>query len=137
MPSKLNSFLPRLPLLFLWALLAFSAACNRGPSQPAASNSSTAAKRYPLKGKVVSVDKQAQKANIENEPIPGLMDPMLMSYTVQPPAKLNELQPGDSIAADVVVEPGKYWLENVQVAAHAPPPADKPPAAAEKDRRRQ
>jgi Cu/Ag efflux protein CusF len=132
MPRKLNSFPPRIGLLFLCALLA---ACNHGPSQPAATNSSTAAKRYSLKGKVVSVDKQAQKANIENEPIAGLMDSMVMSYTVQPPATLDQLQPGDSIAADVVVEPDKYWLENVQVAGHASPPAGKPASSAEKDQK--
>ena len=117
------------------ALLALSAACNRAPSQPAATNPSTAAKRYALKGKVISIDKQAAKANIENEPIAGFMDPMAMAYTIKPPATLDQLQPGDSITADVVVEPDKYWLENVGVTGHSQTPADTPATAPEKNRR--
>jgi Cu/Ag efflux protein CusF len=117
MPNKFN-----LSLALLCAPLTCSA-CNRGPSQPAAT---AAAKRYPFKGKVVSIDKPSATAAINNEPVPGFMDPMVMSYTLKPPATLDELQPGDSIAADVVVEPGKYWLENVQITAHAKPPDNKP-----------
>jgi Cu/Ag efflux protein CusF len=111
--------------------LTFSAACNRGPSQPASTNPSTAAKRYALKGKVISIDKQAAKANIENEPIAGFMDPMVMPYTIKPPAALDQLQPGNLIAADVVVEPDKYWLENVKVTRHSQTPTDKPSLAGE------
>ena len=128
MPNKLNSFSSRLALFCLCALLAFSVACNRGPSQPGAANAPTAAKRYPLKGKVISVDRQAGTVNIDNEPIAGFMDPMVMPYTIKPPAALDQLQPGDSITADVVVEPGKYWLENVQVTGHSKTPAGKPTA---------
>jgi len=117
---------PRLTLSCLCALLAFSAACNRAPSQPAATAQSTA-KRYALKGKVVSVDKNAGAANISNEPIPGFMDPMVMPYTIKPASALDQLQPGDTITADVVVQPNNsYWLENVKVTAHSQTPADKP-----------
>jgi hypothetical protein len=48
---------------------------------------------------------------------------MVMPYTIQPPAALNQLQPGDSITADVVVAPDKYWLESVKITGHANPPA--------------
>lgn len=118
--------------MIVCALLALSAACNRGPSQPAGTNPSTAAKRYALKGKVISIDKQAAKANIENEPIAGFMDPMAMTYTIKPPATLDQLQLGDSITADVFVEPDKYWLENVRVTGHSQTPAGKSAPAGEK-----
>ncbi len=125
---NLNSPSWRLALVWLCALLIFSAACNRGPSQPAATAQS-AAKRYALKGKVVSIDKQAGTANINNEPIPGFMDPMVMPYTIKPPATLDQLQPGDTITADVVVQADNtYWLENVKITAHSQTPADKPTA---------
>jgi len=137
MLRTLNSLSPRLALFFLCALLALSAACNRGPSQPGATNASTAAKRYALKGKVISIDKQAAKANIYNEPIAGFMDPMVMPYTIKPPILLDQLQPGDSITADVVVEPDKYWLENLKVTGHSQTPADKPTGAPEKNRKSQ
>jgi Cu/Ag efflux protein CusF len=128
MPNNFNSSLPRLALFCLCALLTFPAACNRGTSQPAATPASSAAKRYAFKGKVISIDKQAGIANINNEPIPGFMDPMVMPYTINPASVLDQLQPGDSITADVVVESEKYWLENVQVTAHKTP-AEKPAAS--------
>jgi protein SCO1/2 len=128
MPRKFSPSLSRLALPSLCALLALSA-CNRGPSQPA-STAPTAAKRYQLKGKVISVDKNAGTANIDNEPIAGFMDPMVMPYTFKPTTALDQLQPGDSITAEVVVEePGKYWLENVKVIGHSEAPAGKPTAA--------
>jgi Cu/Ag efflux protein CusF len=115
MLSQFNSS-PRPALFCLCALLTLSAACNRAPSQPSAGNAPSAAKRYPLKGNVTSVDKQAGTASITNEPIPGFMDTMIMPYTIKPPAALDQLQPGDSITADVVVQPDNtYWLENVKV----------------------
>jgi Cu/Ag efflux protein CusF len=110
----------RLASLSLFALLASSAACNRAPVQPTTANSSSAAKRYVLKGQIISIDKQTATANINNEPIPSFMDSMVMPYPIKPPAALDQLHPGDSITADVVVdEPGKYWLENVKVTGHS------------------
>jgi Cu/Ag efflux protein CusF len=93
-----------------------STACNRTPSQPLTGNAQSAAKRYSLKGKVISIDKQTGTASISNEPIAGFMDSMVMSYPIKPPAALDQLQPGDSITADVVVQADNtYWLENVKV----------------------
>jgi Cu/Ag efflux protein CusF len=115
----------RLAFLCLSSLLIFSAACNRAPSQPAATAQS-AAKRYALKGKVVSIDKQSATANINNEPISGLMDPMVMPYAIKPPAALDQLQPGDTITADVVVQvDNTYWLENVKIIGHSKTPDGK------------
>ena len=114
-----NNFKLSSLLFFLCALLVFSAACNRGPSQPGAS---TATKRYSLKGKVVSIDKLAGAANVDNEPIAGFMGQMTMAYPIKPPAMFDHLQTGDSITADVVVQPDNtYWLENVKIIGHAKP----------------
>jgi len=63
------------------------------------------------------------------------MDPMAMPYTIKPAATLDQLQPGDTVTADVVVEPDKYWLENVQITAHSQPPADQPAPQPEKARK--
>jgi Cu/Ag efflux protein CusF len=133
MPRKFNSSSQYLAAFCLCTAITLFAACNRGPSQPSSSspsatNPQTGARRYALKGKVVSVDKQASTANIDNEPIDGFMDAMTMSYPVKPAAAIAQLQPGDSITADVVVQSEKYWLENVKVTAHATPPAGKPAA---------
>lgn len=99
-------------------ILAVGLACNRS-----ATTAEQSAKRYALKGKVVSIDKNAGTANIDNEAIPGFMDAMVMPYTIKPASMLSQLQPGDSITADVVVVPDKYWLENVKVTGHSAAPA--------------
>ncbi|MFZ2085193.1 MAG: SCO family protein [Candidatus Sulfotelmatobacter sp.] len=127
MTSPFHSSSQRLLLLWLCAMLAFSAACNHGQSRPGTAPQSSA-KRYALKGKVMSVDKNAGTANIDNEPIAGFMDAMIMPYTFKPSAQIDQLQPGDSITADVVVDSDKYWLENVKVTGHSKPAADKPAA---------
>jgi protein SCO1/2 len=94
-----------------------------------------AEKRYPFTGRVVSIDSQAQSAIIDGDAIPGFMDAMAMPYKVKPAAALNQLTPGDSVSAEVVVFPAvagpavpgpaagnddaipDYWLENVKVTA--------------------
>src|ERR1700688_553244 len=143
MPHKFNSSSQYLAAFCLCAVISFSAACNHGSqpgssqpgsSQPSSSqksstNAPSGTKRYALKGQVVSVDKQAGAANIDNEPIAGFMDAMTMSYPVKPVTAIEQLQPGDSITADVVVQGEKYWLENVKVTAHAKPAAGKPTAS--------
>jgi Cu/Ag efflux protein CusF len=105
-----------LAIFFLCSLLALTLACNHVPS-PTATSQST--KRYPFKGKVISLDQTAQTANIDNDPIPGFMSSMTMPYTLKPATLLAQLHPGDSITADVIVAPDKYWLENVKVTAHS------------------
>jgi len=126
MPSQSVLSTQRFLLLCLCVLLIFSPACNREKSQSQSAAASSSAKRYALKGKVMSVDKNAGMANIDNEPIAGFMDPMVMPYSFKPTAQINQLQAGDSITADVVVDSGQYWLENVKVTGHSPPPAEKP-----------
>ena len=119
MNCPLNSSSPRLALFCLCSLLALSAAGKRGTSQPGAATGQETDKRYSLKGRVISVDKNAGTANIDNEPIAGFMNAMIIPYTIKPPSTLVQLQPGDSITADVVVEESvKYWLENVKVTGH-------------------
>ena len=105
-------------LCWLCVLLAM-AACNRSASQPGATSQTTNAKRYHLKGKIVSIDKRANLANIEGEEIPGFMGAMTMPYAVKPASELDKLAPGDAITADVVVQDDNSWIENVTKTAHA------------------
>jgi protein SCO1/2 len=125
MPHRFNFVPIHLALFSLLALLTFSAACNRGASR-SGTTSPQPSKRYALKGKVISVDKPAASANINNEPIPGFMDAMIMPYPIKPATALDQLQRGDSITADVVLaEPGNYWLENVKITEHSKAAAGK------------
>jgi protein SCO1 len=107
-------------LTFICLAIALSNSCNKPSPQPAARQVSTsAAKRYHLKAKVVSIDKQSKMANIDSEAIPDFMDAMTMPYTVKPESELDKLKPGDAITADVVVQDEKAWLENIVVTGHA------------------
>jgi protein SCO1/2 len=115
-------------LLIFSALLATS--CHHSKPQ--------ATKRYQFTGRIISIDNQAQSANIDGDLIQGFMEPMAMSYKIKPASMLRQLSPGDSISADVVVvdhDPrdesadSDYWLENVKVTGHAAqPPANGPKA---------
>jgi protein SCO1 len=104
-------------LLFNVCTIACDNAPNRPSTQPAQST-----KRYHLKGKVVSVDKQSHMLNVDGEAIPGFMSAMTMPYNVKAESELDKLVPGESITADVVVQGDDSWLENVRVSVRSTPP---------------
>jgi protein SCO1/2 len=95
-------------------------------------HSAEAVKRYPFTGRVLSIDASDQSAVIDGDNVPGFMDAMAMAYKIKPPSALSQLVPGDSISAEVVVQPGgnagmpDYWLENVKVTAHSKTPPAAP-----------
>ena len=102
-------------LCFFLTLAALTISCNKSPAQ-------STAKRYHLKGKVVSIDKQDKMVNVDSEAIPDFMPAMAMSYEVKPESELDKLSPGDEITADVVVQDDKGWLEKIVVTRHASAP---------------
>jgi len=99
-------------------ILAGLIACNSS-QRGGAPAQTTAAKRYHLTGKVVSIDKRAHMLNVDGQEIPGLMSAMTMPYNVKPESQMETLSPGDSITADVVVQGDNSWLENIAVTAHS------------------
>jgi Cu/Ag efflux protein CusF len=116
-------------LLACFLVSVMTVACNKGSSQPTVvvpPQAAPAAKRYHLKGKVVSVDKQSKMLNVDGEPIPDFMDAMTMPYEVRPESAMDKLKPGDAITADVVLQDEKAWLENIVVTGHSTAAAGKP-----------
>ncbi len=91
------------------------------PSKPAST-----AKRYQLTGKVVTIDRPNSSMVVNGDDIPGFMPAMAMPYRVKTPGELDSLSPGDSIAADVVVQGSDYWLEGVRVTQHGGAPPTNP-----------
>lgn len=93
--------------------------------QPAANNSElSSAKRYPFKGKVVSVDRNAKKASIAHEEIPGYMAAMTMDFPIHEDWVWDDLTPGSEINAELVVDnkaKEPFWLEKIGIVA-APDP---------------
>ncbi len=106
----------RLSFLFLSLFLLFTA-CKSGAD---ANSASTTAKRYPLKGKVVSVDRTAKKAKIEHEAIEGFMEAMTMDFPIHADWVWNDLKPGSEIRAELVYDINAkepYYLENIGIIA--------------------
>jgi len=91
-------------------------------------------KRYQLRGQVMDKNVATNQITVDHEDIPGFMSAMTMPYKVEDPAVVEEVEPGDKIAAEVVVAKNgnDYWLEDVRITdkggrktAKAPAPAQR------------
>ena len=122
--AKINLENMRYFILFLSLVFLFS------NCKTTVDNQTSAAKRYPLKGKVVAVDKAAKKAKIDHEKIEGYMDAMTMEFPVHADWVWDDLAPGSEIKAELVVDSTAkepYWLENIGIVAAAKPGQTAPP----------
>ena len=98
-------------------LLALIAACNR-------------IKKYPVQGEIVSKNIATNEITVNHGDIPGFMPAMAMPYHVKDPAVVQELQPGDKIAAEgFVSKDGEYWLEDVRITDESARGKTRPAAA--------
>ena len=84
--------------------LGFAAGCQSKPE-----------KHYPVQGEVISADAAKKLLTVKHGDIPGLMPAMTMTYEVAEPKQMETLQPGDKIAADLVVSENKGRLEKIAV----------------------
>jgi len=112
--------------ILLFALTLLFAGCKKAAETP---NASATAKRFPIEGKVVAVDKAAKKATIDHKKVEGYMDAMTMEFPIHADWVWNELQPGAEIKAELVVDntaKDPYWLENIGILA-APIPGQPTP----------
>jgi protein SCO1 len=110
-------------IIFFAAVFLLSA-CQNG----AKNETEKELKRYDLRGKVLSVDRDAKKAEIDHEEIPGFMPRMIMTFPIKEDWVWDDLMPGVEIRAELVVDntaDEPYWLEKVGIIA-APNP-DAPP----------
>jgi protein SCO1/2 len=85
-----------------------------------------ATKQYPIRGKVVSIDKAANAIDLDATAVPGFMEAMTMTYKVTDPAVIGELHIGDGIAATLLVDhdaagPANMRLSDVVIVAEASP----------------
>jgi protein SCO1/2 len=119
--------IPRASVLLLCAALAVSA-CARSRQEPGATTSPAleAAKRYPLKGRVVRIDVPRQEVTIAHEEIPDYMSAMTMVFPIKGPAPYKALLPGAEVSATFAVAGADYWIEDVVVTKVAPDDAVNP-----------
>ncbi|CAN5315614.1 SCO family protein [soil metagenome] len=85
---------------------------------------SAAAKRYTLRGKVISVDREKKRAKVDHGPIEGFMEAMTMDFPIHADWVWNDLKPGSEIRAELVVDSTAdepFWLENIGIIAAAIP----------------
>lgn len=109
-------------------IASLTIACQKPEKQPVASAD---AKRFPLKGKVVSVDTTKKEAEIAHEEIPNYMEAMTMPFPIRDADILNTMTKDSEIKAELVVDKGDYWLENIVLTA-APNPNQPPPPVDER-----
>jgi Cu/Ag efflux protein CusF len=84
-------------------------ACSRNPE------SSRVEHRYPLTGKVVSLDPQHQTAMVDAAAIPNFMEAMTMEYPVKSKSDFESLRVGERITATVdVTADSTYSLSNIK-----------------------
>lgn len=101
-------------------------ACQKADTQTASAD----AKRFRLKGKVISVDRANKKAKIEHEEIPGFMEAMTMDFPIREDWVWNDLTPGSEVRAELVYDEKAdepYWLENIGIIAAPNPNQPAPP----------
>jgi protein SCO1/2 len=94
----------RFLLTFFMLLLAASISCHR-------------IRKYPMQGEVVAKNVETGEITVKHGDIPGFMMAMAMPYRVSNPAFVREVQPGDKIAANVIVgsDRSDYWLEDLRI----------------------
>jgi protein SCO1/2 len=119
----------------IFLIAVFLAACGGKAASSGSTNSASPnAKRYPIQGKVVSVDKAAKKATIDHKDIPGFMEAMSMEFPIHADWAWDNLTPGAEIHGELVVDntaKEPFWIENVAIVA-APDPNNPAPAPNER-----
>jgi protein SCO1 len=94
--------------LFLWlAIMTLLVGCGQSNEH----------KNYQLTGLVVGKNNLTHEIIVKHEDIPGFMPAMTMPYTVKDTTSFSSVQPGDRIAATLVVAGGggNFWLENLKI----------------------
>ena len=81
-------------ILIIIVAIALAACGGKGASTAVSNSASPNAKRYPIQGKVVSIDAAAKKATIEHKDIPGFMEGMTMEFPIHADWAWDEIKPG-------------------------------------------
>ena len=106
-----------LPLILISVFLLACAGlwcCRRQPSR------SPTEKRYDFKGKVIAVEKDKHTVTVAHEDIKDYMPGMTMPFNVGEQAAWvfdspHEIVPGDQIAATLIVDGTRSWLEDIVI----------------------
>src|SRR5712672_2853568 len=106
---------PPVAILFFLFLFIASIGLSCGPRRSANE------KRYPIKGKVVAVDKNDRTITIAHDDIVGYMPAMTMPFKTKSDADLQMVKPGDQVTGMLVVDDLSSWVEIASIVEGAPP----------------
>jgi protein SCO1/2 len=98
--------LPRKALLSLLIACAFVGGCK-----PRASSS----QRYPLAGRIVSIDQSKQQIIVSHSEVQGYMPAMVMPFHLKDVAQIARFGKSDEITATLIVSGGESWLEDLRI----------------------
>lgn len=82
---------------------------------PKSTSAAEPERRYPLTGKVLSIEREMKQVVIEHEEIKGYMEAMAMPFPLLDEKMLGRLKKDDKIQATLVVGVGYWRLENVVI----------------------
>lgn len=103
--------------------VSLAASCRRSPANE---------KRFELKGKVVSVDRDKSQVTISHEDVKGYMPAMTMPFSVSQ-TDLQILAPADQVVATLVVDGSKTRLEDLVISRQSENPAEMPAVVVAKE----
>lgn len=106
MQTKNSNTAKLITALVLFLFISPFSSCRRDTSN---------AKRYELKGNVMSVEKDKHLVTISHEEVKGFMGAMTMPFMVRDDWVFDQAAPGDQITATLVVDGMESWLENVVI----------------------
>ena len=101
----------------LLALLAAAASCS-------------SAKTYEMRGQILGINRDKMEILVKHGEIPGLMAAMTMPWKVQQASMLDNLGPGDLIAAEIVVDNSQGVITKITKLGTSKPDAPAPAGAA-------
>lgn len=103
MPIRISFPVLVIALVLLLAIIP-SSGCRRNASN---------AKRYELKGTVMTVEKDKHLVTVSHEEVKDFMGAMTMPFVVRDEWVFDQATTGDQITATLVVDETESWLENV------------------------
>lgn len=76
--------------------------------------------RHDVTGLVLKVDMSRGELTVSHDPIPGLMDAMVMPFAVRAAGELEDVRPGDRVAFRLTVRGGESRIDRVRILSAAP-----------------
>jgi protein SCO1/2 len=105
------------------AALAACAVLAAGCSRPAPSTT----RQFPLTGEIVAVRTDRTEVTVRHDEVKGFMPAMTMAFAIKEPALVAGLQPGDLIAATLVLTDEDSYLTAIRKTGTVPPGAHSAP----------